>query len=73
MSRFPTGMRALLAKYPEASHVVQLRVFDRDGNVVAFEGPVSVGEAQVILQRVFGFARIVADVDVGDGKESVSR
>lgn len=47
--RFPSmGMKAMLARFPRATHCVQMRVFSRDA-VVSFEGPATKAHAQLVL------------------------
>lgn len=55
MSRFPAmGVKALLAKYPQADQVVQLRLATRDGTVVCLEGILPAALGSAIFHAFFG-------------------
>lgn len=57
-TRFPAkGMKALLAKFPKAEKLVQLRIFDREGNVLCLEGPITADEASAIARRALGLPK----------------
>lgn len=53
----------MLAKFPAAERIVQVRIFDREGNVVEVEGPITAAEARVIARRAMGLSETPDSLD----------
>lgn len=55
MNRFPSmGMKRLLAKHPKAERCVQIRIFNRAGDVVTVEGACTDEAAKEIFKHAVG-------------------
>lgn len=71
MSRFPSmGMKALLAKHPKAERCVQIRIFNRDGDVIELEGPCTNEEAKAIVAHAFAPMRTSQPSSTSQTKET---
>jgi hypothetical protein len=71
MGKFPSkGMRAMLAEFPDAERIVQLRIFQRDGGMLSVEGPITADEAKTIFGAAVGDQKIKSITATQTGSEA---
>ena len=49
-TKFPSSIKSLRKKHPQAGTLVQMRILTEDGSVIAFEGPVAQHQAQAAFK-----------------------